>query len=209
MYARTTPRRRSTTTALAVAALALTAACGSGTETTAGGTAAGTSPSASTSAFNPADVAFATGMIPHHAQALEMAEMARTSATDAEVKALAVEIEKAQDPEITTMTGWLKEWNAPVPSTGPGHSGSAGGHSGMGTGMMTADQMDTLDATTGPAFDRRWLERMTEHHEGAVEMARTELRDGQDPRAKALAEQIRAAQTAEIATMAGISQRLG
>jgi hypothetical protein len=70
--------------------------------TPASGSASGT-PAAG--AHNDADVAFATGMIPHHGQALTMADMALNSAGNAEVKALAEQIKKAQDPEIQQMSG--------------------------------------------------------------------------------------------------------
>ena len=64
--------------------------------------------------FNDADVAFAQMMIPHHEQALEMAQLADDRASDAELKEIAGKIEKAQDPEIRTMKGWLKSWNEPT-----------------------------------------------------------------------------------------------
>ena len=57
--------------------------------------------------FNDADVMFAQMMIPHHEQAVEMADLAATRASDPEVKELATKIKAAQDPEIQTMKGWL------------------------------------------------------------------------------------------------------
>ena len=65
--------------------------------------------------FNDADVTFAQQMIPHHQQAIEMARLADGRAADPEVKNLAAAIEKAQDPEIDTMKGWLKSWGKPLP----------------------------------------------------------------------------------------------
>ena len=43
-----------------------------------------------------------------------------------------------------------------------------------------------------------WLEMMMEHHEGAIEMAKTEQADGKYPDALALAESIETSQKAEI-----------
>ncbi|RZS36400.1 uncharacterized protein (DUF305 family) [Herbihabitans rhizosphaerae] len=185
---------------LAAIAVLVLAGCGGGTDGSDHGSAH--SPSATASAptgpagetVNAADVKFAGEMIPHHAQAVEMADLAATRATD-RVKSLAAEIKKAQGPEIETMTGWLRSWNRPVPPVGGEH----GGH-GM-PGMMTADDMVRLSAARGTAFDRLFLELMIRHHEGAVEMANTEKAQGVHPGARALADAVVRAQTTEIDTM--------
>jgi uncharacterized protein (DUF305 family) len=67
--------------------------------------------------------------------------------------------------------------------------------------MMTHEQMVQLEAARGPEFDRMWLTMMIAHHEGAVQMAGTELAEGADSDAKALAQQIIDAQQAEIQQM--------
>ncbi|MCX9192354.1 DUF305 domain-containing protein [Carbonactinospora thermoautotrophica] len=155
--------------------------------------------------FNDADVTFAQQMIPHHQQAVDMAELAETHAQDAEVKKLAAKIQAAQAPEIEMMSGWLRAWGKPVPTAMPsvGHGGhqmpSMGGH--QMPGMMTQQEMDQLMAARGAEFDRMFLQMMIKHHEGAVEMARTEQAQGANPEAKKLAGQIAASQTAEIAEM--------
>lgn len=158
------------------------------------------SASESTGEHNEADVEFATNMIPHHQQAVEMADIAGTRAQSPEVKKLAADIKAAQDPEIQTMTGWLESWGEPVPG------GEHGGHdmSGSMPGMMTAEEMAQLESLSGAEFDQVFLTMMIEHHEGAVEMARTEQTDGQFPDAIALAETIEAAQNKEITTMRGL-----
>jgi len=152
---------------------------------------------------NAADTLFATMMIPHHAQAIEMADLALSQAIDPKVKALASKIKGAQGPEITRMSGWLTGWGAPVPGTAGG-SGMAG-MPGMGEqtgGMMSAQEMTNLGAATGPAFDRMWLKMMITHHEGAVAMAKDELADkGANPGARKLAQAIIDGQSAEIAEM--------
>lgn len=145
----------------------------------------------------PADVTFAQQMIPHHEQAVEMAEMALDPERDASqpVRDLATRIAKAQQPEIEEMTGWLEGWDEDVPTR------SSHGDDHEMSGMMSEDQMSALAAATGTDFDRMWLQMMIEHHEGAVEMAETEIADGQDSRAKALARAIIDAQRAEITEM--------
>ncbi|KAF2780378.1 DUF305 domain-containing protein [Streptomyces sp. OM5714] len=149
-------------------------------------------------AHNAQDVAFAQGMIPHHRQALEMARLAADRSASAEVEDLAARIEKAQDPEITTMTGWLTAWGEEVPESMPGMDHSA--HSGM-PGMMGAEDMTKLKEASGREFDTMFLTMMVEHHEGAVEMAGTEKAKGRYAPAKTLADAIATAQNAEITEM--------
>jgi uncharacterized protein (DUF305 family) len=155
------------------------------------GTEAGT-----TAAHNQADITFASSMVPHHQQAIEMADMALTQASSADVKKLATQIKAAQDPEITTMTGWLTTWgSAPMPS---------GDHDmgGMSMdGLMTAQEMSALKNASGSAFDRMWLQLMIKHHEGAVAMAKTQLSQGQSHEAKTLAHSVIDGQSKEIARM--------
>ncbi|WP_409181231.1 DUF305 domain-containing protein [Amycolatopsis sp. VS8301801F10] len=155
---------------------------------------------------NAADVAFAQQMVPHHQQALEMAKMVPSRSSNPKVVDLAGRIDQAQDPEIRQMQGWLTAWGAPSAS----HS-MPGGHEMSGdhqmTGMMSDADMKSLDAAKGADFDRSWLEMMIKHHQGAVEMAKTELAQGADAGAKALAQRIVDAQQAEIAEMQGLLKR--
>ena len=170
----------------------------------------GADPSASTSPtpsgdvagdFNDADVTFASDMIPHHRQALEMAELAETRAEAVEVKDLAEKIKGAQDPEIELMSGWLTAWGEPVPEAMGAHD-----MNGSMLGMMSSEDMDALMVASGADFDQMFLTMMIEHHQGAVEMSQTENSDGSNPEAIALAEQIESAQTEEIATMEALLQ---
>ncbi|MBF6357833.1 DUF305 domain-containing protein [Nocardia higoensis] len=153
---------------------------------------------------NDADITFAQEMIPHHRQAVMMADMAISRSTDPQLQDLAKRIQAAQEPEIATMTGWLQAWGAPV--TGGGHGGPHGGGSPMMSspmmpGMMSDEQMSHMGAATGAEFDQMWLNGMIAHHEGAIEMSRTELAEGANPDAKALAQQIIDSQQAEIDEM--------
>ena len=156
---------------------------------------------ATASEFNDADVEFAQGMIPHHEQAIEMAEIAQDPARQAgpEVIDLAARVQTAQDLEIATMTGWLTAWGQPVEmDTTDGHDMSSM------PGMMSAEDMDAMAMMTGPDFDDMWLTMMIEHHEGAIEMATTEANDGVNADAIALAGQIVVAQQGEIDEMTAL-----
>ena len=192
---------------VAVPALAISlAACGDNDSDDDKGPMSGHSMSASASPsnggsqaqHNDQDVMFAQMMIPHHRQAIEMADLAATRAASPEVKQLAAQIKKAQDPEIKQLSGWLTNWGASVPS--PGTSGM--GHMGHGMdGMMTDKQMKELEGAQGAAFDKAFLEMMIKHHEGAVAMAKTEQASGQFPAAKQMATNIVSSQSAEITKM--------
>lgn len=180
--------------ALAVPALlVLATACGSSSDGATAGPAGSTAPAAAS--YNEADVHFASQMIPHHAQAVTMAQMAASHGASDPVKALAAKIEGAQQPEIDLMSGWLRAWGEPVPM-GDEHSSAHGQD-----GMMTAEQMQELDSARGSAWDRMFLTGMIAHHEGAVTMAKAELADGQAAEVKALAQKIIDAQNAEITQM--------
>lgn len=197
----TSRRTRAVLVALtATAALALTA-CGSGddgadTAHASHSAAAGATASATAGAHNAQDVSFAQSMIPHHQQALEMAGLAVDRASSAQVRDLAARIEKAQDPEIRTMTGWLKAWGEDVPMAGMDHSG----HAGM-TGMMSDKDMTMLKQAKGTDFDTMFLTMMVQHHQGAVEMAGTEKAKGDYGPATTMADSIVTAQNAEIKEM--------
>jgi uncharacterized protein (DUF305 family) len=163
-----------------------------------GGDTTSTENAAPDAEHNAADVAFAQDMIPHHQQAVEMSQLAADRAESAEVLELAEEIEGAQAPEITLMTGWLQEWDEDLPGEDDGHGDD---HSAAMPGMLSDAQMAELADASGPAFDTRFLELMIEHHEGAIEMSRTQLAEGSYGPATELAEEIIAAQQAEIDRM--------
>lgn len=155
-----------------------------------------------TTEFNDADVTFAQGMIPHHEQAVEMAELATDRAESDDVKRLAADIEAAQAPEIEQLTTWLEQWGAEAPSGAMDHGDMGHGDSGGDmSGMMTEEDMTMLEGAQGADFDRAFLEMMVVHHEGAVEMAETEVADGENPDAIEMAETIISTQEAEIAEM--------
>lgn len=198
----TTRTRRAALMAATVTAALVLAACGGNDSDSDSGHESGhNSPSSSAASHNAQDVSFAQGMIPHHRQALEMAELAADRAASAQVKDLAARVEKAQDPEIKTMSGWLKSWGEEVPKAGESMPGmDHGTHSGM-PGMMDDAEMTKLEKASGKEFDALFLNLMVEHHEGAVDMAETEKSKGAYEPATAMADDIVTAQTAEIEEM--------
>ena len=186
-------------------------------------------PSTADGQHNAADLAFAQQMIVHHQGAIEMADLAPTRAASQQVKDLAVRIKAAQGPEIEQMQGWLTTWAAAMPGStnAPSSEDTSGmdhGMSGMGKegemtsggvtttmsmpGMMSDADMQQLTAASGTEFDRLFLQQMIVHHQGALEMADTELAQGSNTAALALAQAIKTSQTAEITEMQQMLQSL-
>ena len=217
--------KRNTTTLAALAlasALALTACGGTGAEdngagsesTPAASSAAATSTATDTAApsatatgsaeeisaeHNDADVMFAQMMLPHHEQAVEMSEMLLAKDDiPAEVADFAQQVIDAQGPEIERMNAMLTAWDAEPMGDMEGMEGMD--HGGM-SGMMSEEDMAALEEAQGTEAARLYLEQMTAHHEGAVDMAQDQVDNGQNPQAVALAEQVITAQEAEIAEM--------
>lgn len=152
-------------------------------------------------------------MIPHHAQAIAMSKMATQRAVSPQVKDLAARVQAAQQPEIDQLSGFLRAWNAPVPSTngpmgGMGQGDMMGQMHGAMPGMMSGGQMQQLGQVSGAAFDRMFLQMMIVHHQGAVDMSQTELAQGSSPAARQLAQQIINAQQAEIREMQTLLQQI-
>ena len=156
----------------------------------------GTNVTGSESGFNDADVMFAQMMIPHHEQALELADMALdpTLKASEQVKALASQIKAAQDPEIDVMTQWLTEWDQPLMDMSEDHSMTM-------EGMLSVDELSALGQMNGEEFDQAWIQAMIAHHKGAIEMADTVKEEGKSALVRELADAIIQAQKSEIDTL--------
>ncbi|MGC5617648.1 DUF305 domain-containing protein [Georgenia sp. Z1491] len=189
--------------------LALTlAACGNGDQDAATSAAAEEESSETTTEstlqpevsdmHNEADVNFAQMMIVHHEGAIEMADVAVERAGSQEVRTLAEGISAAQGPEITQMTSWLEAWGEETSPAGDGGMD----HGGMEMeGLTQEEAMVELESVPDAEFELRFLELMIAHHRGAVDMAETELDDGENPEALALAQTMIDDQQAEITEM--------
>ncbi|MFG3698226.1 DUF305 domain-containing protein [Micromonospora sp. NPDC047620] len=148
---------------------------------------------APTSRHNSMDVWFVRMMIPHHAQALEMAALAPDRAGDPDLRALAERIRASQGPEIGMMRGWLQTRG--LSPDVPGHD-----HGTM-RGMQSPEAMRQLAAARGAEFDRLFVRMMTEHHRGAVQMATDLLKVGADLTLSEFANSVATEQAVEIDRM--------
>ncbi len=207
------------TIATAIAGAIALAGCGGSAGTAASGTSA---PAATVvdDDFNDADITFARDMIPHHQQAVVMSELAADRTSNADILALATEINAAQAPEIETMTGFLDAWGADAASptamemSGDDMAGDDmagmdhGGPEGM-EGMATDDELSALEGATDDEFDSFFLTLMIDHHRGAIAMAQVELDAGVNQQARELAADIIAGQQAELSTMEGLLSTAG
>lgn len=159
---------------------------------------------------NHSDIAFMQMMVPHHAQALEMAKLARRHAADPTVRRMAARVRAAQGPEILTMAAWLERQNVevPQPSDDPrAFDHAEHGHDGM-MGMLSEAEMTALANARGSRFDRLFLRGMIRHHGGAVGMAETVSAEGADVLVAELAADVHVTQTSEIARMRELLDRL-
>ncbi|MEE6259566.1 DUF305 domain-containing protein [Plantactinospora sonchi] len=145
---------------------------------------------------NTADLRFVQMMIPHHEQALEMAALVPQRAGSAGVIAVADRIRSAQQPEVEVLRSWLRDRGF-----NPGPTGHSGHDPQAMHGMQTPEAMAALAATTGTDFDRRFVEMMTEHHQGAISMAQEVLTAGVNQQIRELARNIAFEQAVEISRM--------
>lgn len=116
-----------------------------------------------------ADIAFIQGMISHHAQAVEMVALVPQRTTRRELRLIAERIDVSQRDEIVWMRDWLAEHGITETEGHGAHDHAGMGHARM-PGMLSPDEMAALSQATGREFERRFLEGMIKHHEGALTM---------------------------------------
>jgi uncharacterized protein (DUF305 family)/NAD-dependent dihydropyrimidine dehydrogenase PreA subunit len=169
--------------------------------------------------YSAADVRFMQGMIEHHAQALAMTALLRSRTARPDMHLLAERIDVSQKDEIGLMSRWLERRREHVPDYSatvaggpdtrhsmsmPGMDTPGGASSMLMPGMLTPAQLAALAATSGPEFDRLFLEDMIRHHEGALVMVHDLFATNgaaQEPEIFQYASDIDADQRAEIMRM--------
>ena len=146
------------------------------------------------------DSHFIEQMIPHHDDAILMADLALQKAKHSEIKQLAQDIKRTQSEEIEQMRVWYKSWygkDVPDVFSGTGHS--------MGSGMMRmgmmGDATDIEKLKNASDFDKAFIEEMIPHHQMAVMMAQMLQGITNRSEMEQLAKNIIDAQTREINLM--------
>ncbi|MDP3104153.1 MAG: DUF305 domain-containing protein [Candidatus Methanoperedens sp.] len=137
---------------------------------------------------------FIEQMIPHHDDAIIMAEIALKQAEHAEIKTLAENIRRTQSEENAKMRGWYKSWYG---TDVPEDSLSVG----MGMDGMMGDATDIKTLENAKPFDKEFIEQMIPHHQMAIMMATMLLQGTDREEMKTLAQAIIDAQSREIDQM--------
>jgi uncharacterized protein (DUF305 family) len=148
-------------------------------------------PAPRTPAADSADAGFARDMAVHHQQAVEMSFIVRDRTENEEVRRLAYDIANTQANQRGMMLGWLDLWELPKAAAGQPMAWMAAGHeghtmdgmAGMGAGyrahdgslmpgMATRTELDRLRRADGKKAEILYLQLMTDHHKGGIDMAR-------------------------------------
>jgi uncharacterized protein (DUF305 family) len=165
--------------------------------------------------YSKADVEFMQGMIPHHAQALIMCDMAKPNGASAQLQLLCERMSISQRDEIAMMRTWLRDRAQTVPAPNATHMTMD--HNGMKhdmlmPGMLTEKELETLKKARGKDWDRLFLAGMIKHHQGAIDMVDVLFKShgaAQDDDIYLYASDVFADQTAEIERMELMLAALG
>lgn len=146
--------------------------------------------------YNATDAAFAAMMLPHHEGGVELGDLAATKGADPDVRRLGRAIKSAQTREAKTLRGMIRRFRTEKAKPPPE--------------MMRRDAIDMarLRRASGGAFDRAWLDVISAHHAGAIQMAQIEVKAGRDAAARRLARQIVKTQRSELGDFNDITKRL-
>ena len=140
------------------------------------------------------DAMFIEQMIPHHDDAIAMAELALTKAEHPEIRRLAEDIKRSQTAENAQMRAWYRQWfGTEVPATG--------GSSRMMGGMMGSGTTDMADLEVAEPFDKAFIEAMIPHHQMAIMMSQMAGRASSRSEMRGLTSSIIEAQSTEITKM--------
>jgi len=151
---------------------------------------------------NATDVGFLVDMSDHHDQAVTMALTVYNRTTDPTIRGFAQDVLVFQRSELGRMAAYLEDHDAVRPDYDPDRPAMAWMGMPMAasrmTGMASEDQLTALAEATGRDLDLMFLDLMTVHHRGGIEMADYAAVHAADPRVRTLATRIARQQTSEI-----------
>ena len=147
--------------------------------------------------YTAADVHFMQGMIAHHGQAIHMSKLAAARGANPRVLKFANKIDQSQAAEIKLMQDWLRANGQTAPEADSWRTMSM-------PGMLTAEQLASLEKAKDTDFDRQFLTLMIQHHRGALQMVADLIATplaAQDVDVSVFANDVELVQTAEIGVM--------
>lgn len=189
-----------------VAGLVALAGCeaGGGSSSNAGAPASAESRAAVSAEFNDADVMFAQMMIAHNNQGTEIVKLVHTrQAQQQQLKDLAAAIEATQQTESADLRNWLKAWGKPETGATDPHAH----HHHGGDGLTDKKLVEELSKKDGVAFTQDFIDILVAHQHNGVALARTELKDGKNPEAKAYAQRVLDSRTGEVQLLRALAER--
>lgn len=146
-------------------------------------------------AANDTDVHFLGMMVPHHQQAIDMADILLDSdVADLQVRDLAQRIRDGQQRENDQMNAWAEDWG--IDADMELHSQH------IANGMVSPGVMDTFARLEGEELRTRFLELMYIHHEEVIRMTQDQVDNGGYQPLRDMANQMIDVQTAEMREMA-------
>ena len=147
------------------------------------------------------DGAFARQMQAHHSMAIQMAMLAAEEGEHKAIRATARNIVKRQRHEIDRLMR-IAERRDIAPSATHGNTQTIDDLATLGlTRRKAGAHMDMTGLHGADPFDRKFIEQMVPHHEGALRMARAELKRGEVGELRAIARSIVESQGEEIRQM--------
>jgi uncharacterized protein (DUF305 family) len=147
------------------------------------------------------DLRFLDSMIPHHQGALVMSKEVLKKSKRPELIKLAKSIISEQQKEIIQMQQWRKQWYPKALATPTMWHAEMNHEMPMTAAYKEMMQMNVSLGNADATFDKRFLDAMIPHHEGAVTMAKDALTKSQRPELQKYAKSILTSQQQEIDTM--------
>ncbi len=161
---------------------------------------------------NAVDIGFLQDMTDHHDQAVAMAQIALARGKDPTVREFAKEVLLFQRRELGLFQAYQDERGIQPADYDPERQTMAWMDMPRPlrtmTGMASQDQLDALEAASGTALDRQFLDLMITHHAGGAHMGEYAADHAADPKIRALAARMAQNQRVEAKEYQGLLDRL-